>query len=230
MLMRAAAAAAAVGVFAALLVSCATVPPSALPPVRDGTLPRAASAGGEPAPSRSDGPVSAPERVPASSAVLRPRPAAPLPAALQEATPEPEAAIPSPREEETREEGMPEIGTPEIGMPETGAPQAGNSAVVALLESAREAEAARQYGRAAAALERALKVDARDPRLWHRLAAVRFRQGRHAEAEALALRSLSLRRAGRNLDTRNWRIIATARRAQGDEEGAREALRRANSP
>ena len=224
MLMRAAAAAA-VGVFAALLVSCATVPPSALPPVRDGTLPRAASAGGEPAPSRSDGPVSAPERVPASSAVLRPRPAAPLPAALQEATPEPEAAIPSPREEETREEGM-----PEIGLPETGTPQAGNSAVVALLESAREAEAARQYGRAAAALERALKVDARDPRLWHRLAAVRFRQGRHAEAEALALRSLSLRRAGRNLDTRNWRIIATARRAQGDEEGAREALRRANSP
>ena len=217
MLMRAAAA---VGVFAALLVSCATVPPSALPPVRDGTLPRAASAGGEPAPSRSDGPVSAPERVPASSAVLRPRPAAPLPAALQEATPEPEAAIPSPREEETREEGM----------PETGAPQAGNSAVVALLESAREAEEARQYGRAAAALERALKVDARDPRLWHRLAAVRFRQGRHAEAEALALRSLSLRRAGRDLDTRNWRIIATARRAQGDEEGAREALRRANSP
>ena len=205
MLMRAAAA---VGVFAALLVSCATVPPSALPPVRDGTLPRAASAGGEPAPSRSDGPVSAPERVPASSA------------ALQEATPEPEAAIPSPREEETREEGM----------PETGAPQAGNSAVVALLESAREAEEARQYGRAAAALERALKVDARDPRLWHRLAAVRFRQGRHAEAEALALRSLSLRRAGRDLDTRNWRIIATARRAQGDEEGAREALRRANSP
>ena len=228
MLMRAAAAAAAVGVFAALLVSCATVPPSALPPVRDGTLPRAASAGGEPAPSRSDGPVSAPERVPASSAVLRPRPAAPLPAALQEATPEPEAAIPSPREEETREEGMPEIGRDNL--PETGAPQAGNSAVVALLESAREAEAARQYGRAAAALERALKVDARDPRLWHRLAAVRFRQGRHAEAEALALRSLSLRRAGRNLDTRNWRIIATARRAQGDEEGAREALRRANSP
>ena len=225
MLMRAAAAAAVVGVFAALLVSCATVPPSALPPVRDGTLPRAASAGGEPAPSRSDGPVSAPERVPASSAVLRPRPAAPLPAALQEATPEPEAAIPSPREEKTRQEGL-----PEFGMPETGTPQAGNSAVVALLESALEAEEARQYGRAAAALERALKVDPRDPRLWHRLAAVRFRQGRHAEAEALALRSLSLRRAGRDLDTRNWRIIAAARRAQGDEEGAREALGRANSP
>ena len=158
------------------------------------------------------GPVSALERGPAPSAVPAPRPAEPRSAGLREAGPELVPPLP--------DEGTPERRTPREGIP----------AVVALLESAHEAEKARQYGRAAAVLERALKVDPRDPRTWHRLAAVRYRQGRHAEAEALALRSLSLRAGDRGLDTRSWRIIAAARRAQGDEAGAREALRRAGSP
>ena len=58
------------------------------------------------------------------------------------------------------------------GLPEEDAGREGNAAVVALLESAREAEKARQYGRAAAALERALKVEPRNPWLWNRLAAI----------------------------------------------------------
>ena len=114
-------------------------------------------------------------------------------------------------------------------MPEEDAGREGNAAVVALLESAREAEKARQYGRAAAALERALKVEPRNPRLWHRLATVRYRQGRHPEAEALARRSMSLSPGDVKLESRNWRVIAAARHGQGDEEGAREALRRANA-
>ena len=117
----------------------------------------------------------------------------------------------------------------EPGLPEEDAGREGNAAVVALLESAREAEKARQYGRAAAALERALKVEPRNPRLWHRLATVRYRQGRHPEAEALARRSMSLSPGDVKLESRNWRVIAAARHGQGDEEGAREALRRANA-
>ena len=221
--------AAAVGVLAVFLAGCATVRPSAPPPVRDGTLARAADARPEPVPGRTDGPVSAPERVPVPPDDSDPRPAGPpRPVLLDEGTSG--EAIPSGPDEAAPDEVAPDEVAPDERTPGEGAPQAGNSAVVALLESAREAEGAHQYGRAAAALERALKVDPRDPRLWHRLAAVRYWQSRHAEAEALALRSLSLRPAGRDLDTRNWRIIAAARRAQGDEEGAREALRRANSP
>ena len=212
------------GALAVFLAGCATVRPSAPPPVRDGTLARAEEARPEPVPGRIDGPVPAPEWMPVPPDVSGPRPAEPpRPAFLDEGRPE--EVVPS-----IPGEAVPGEVAPGEGIPGAGAPQAGNSAVVALLESAREAEGAREYGRAAAALERALKVDARDPWLWHRLAAIRFRQGRHAEAEALALRSLSLRRAGRDLDTMNWRVIAAARRVQGDEEGAREAIRRANSP
>jgi len=113
---------------------------------------------------------------------------------------------------------------------EEDATREGSSAVVTLLESARAAEKARRYGRAAAALERALKVEPRNPRLWHHLAAVRYRQGRHREAEALARRSMSLSPGDSKLDSRNWRIVAAARHGRGDGEGAREALRRANAP
>ena len=116
------------------------------------------------------------------------------------------------------------------GLPGEDTRREGNAAVAALLESAREAEKARQYGRAGAALERALKVEPRNPWLWHRLATIRYRQGRHPEAEALARRSMSLARGDVKLESRNWRVIAAARHGQGDEEGARDALGRANAP
>lgn len=210
--MRAVPMRAAAGGLAAFLAGCAAAPPSAPPPVRDGAPPRAAEGRTLPDRGGSDGRAAAPERKPAPSAVPGPRPAEPRSAGLREAKPE---AAPS---------------RPSGGRPAPGTPREGVTAVAALLEGAREAEEARQYGRAAAMLERALKVDPRDPRLWHRLAVVRHRQGRHAEAEALALRSLSLRSRDRDLDARSWQVVAAARRAQGDEEGAREALRRVRSP
>lgn len=215
------------GVCAALLASCATVPPSGPPPVRDGGLPRASEAAPEPPRGGIERRMTVAEPAPAPPAVPAPR------------TPEPG----SPARERT-ELGLPESEPAPLGEegPETAsalrpfepaptqaAPRDGNPAVVALLESAREAVEARQHGRAAAALERAVKVDPRDPRVWHRLAAVRHWQGRHAEAEALALRSLSLRPSDRALVSRNWRVIAAARLAQGDGEGAREARARAGS-
>ena len=101
-------------------------------------------------------------------------------------------------------------------------------AVAALLDGARAAEEAGQYGRAAASLERALKVAPRNPRLWHRLAVIRYRQGRLAAAESLALRSLSLASSDPGLDARNWRVVAAVRQARGDRAGAEDAFRRAS--
>lgn len=210
--MRAVPRRAAAGGLAAFLAGCATAPPSAPPPVRDGAPPRAAEGRTPPERGGSDGRAAAHERKPAPSAVPGPRPAEPRSAGLREAGPE---AAPS---------------RPSGGAPSPGTRREGVTAVVALLEGAREAEEAQQYGRAVAMLERALKVDPRDPRLWHRLAVVRYRQGRYEEAEALALRSSSLRPRDRALDARSWKVVAAARRAQGDEDGAREALRRAGSP
>ena len=223
------------GVCAALLASCATVPPSGPPPVRDGGLPRASEAAAEPPPE--------PPPEPPLGGIERRRTVA-EPAPIPPAVPAPRTSEPGSPARERTELGLPESEPAPLGEegPETAsalrpfepaptqaAPRDANPAVVALLESAREAVEARQHGRAAAALERAVKVDPRDPRVWHRLAAVRHWQGRHAEAEALALRSLSLRPSDRALVSRNWRVIAAARLAQGDGEGAREARARASS-
>jgi predicted Zn-dependent protease len=82
---------------------------------------------------------------------------------------------------------------------------------------------------AAASLERALRIDSRDARLWQRLAVVRLQQGHPVQAEAMAVRSNGLARGDRALMARNWRIIAEARRMAGDEAGAREADARANA-
>ena len=220
---------AAAGGLAAFLAGCASAPPSAPPSVRDGApTPRAVESRTPPAGSEAGGvagPASAPSargRAPAPSVVSAPRPAGPSAA-------EPRAA--APWSAGLRAPG-PRAVPPRSGesIPEPRAEREEVPAVAALIETAREAEGARRYGRAAALLERALRVDPRDPRLWARLASVRHGQGRHAEAEALALRSLSLQSRDRGLDSRSWRIVAAARRARGDEEGAREALRRAGSP
>ena len=215
---------------AALLGGCAGAPPSVLPPVRDGSLPEAAASATKPAPIPALDDRSAPrlEDATGRSGIPRPRPAETPPARLDEAG---AGAAVAPRvEEETRKEMVRETREEPDVPEEKGAMREGNSAVVALLESAREAERGGRYGRAAAALERALKVEPRNPRLWHRLATVRYRQGRHPEAEALARRSMSLSPGDGKLESRNWRVIAAARHGQGNEEGAREALRRANAP
>ena len=234
---------------AALLGGCAGAPPSVLPPVRDGSLPEAAASATKPAPIPALDDRSAPrlEDATGRSGIPRPRPAETPPARLDEAgagaavAPRVEEETPKEMVRETREETTRRAGTETAAPPgeplaepdvpeEKGAMREGNSAVVALLESAREAERGGRYGRAAAALERALKVEPRNPRLWHRLATVRYRQGRHPEAEALARRSMSLSPGDAKLESRNWRVIAAARHGQGNEEGAREALRRANAP
>ena len=224
---------------AALLGGCAGAPPSALPPVRDGSLPGSEASATKPTPIPANLPAGPdrsaprPESAPARSGIPRPRP---RPADA------PRAAAAAPKEtpngkpvEATRRAGAETVATlgasrAEPGLPEEDTRREGNAAVVALLESAREAEKARQYGRAAAALERALKVEPRNPWLWHRLASIRYRQGRHPEAEALSRRSMSLAPGDVKLESRNWRVIAAARHGQVDEEGAREALRRANAP
>lgn len=221
-----------IGAVALFLAGCATVSGPDLPPVRDGPPPGAAAS-----PRSGSVPVR-PDPAPAGAAAaavpVRAARGAPVPERRQASS---DAAGSRPAEVSPAPPDAGRSGT--VPLPrspasppgsDAGLPREGNSAVVALLESAREAGEARQYGRAAAALERALKVEPRNPWLWHRLAAIRYRQNRHAEAETLALRSMSFGRADRELDSRNWRIIAAARRGRGDEAGAREALQRAGAP
>jgi predicted Zn-dependent protease len=92
------------------------------------------------------------------------------------------------------------------------------------MQSARNDAAAGRLPNAAASLERALRIEPRNPRLWQELARVRLQQREYAQAENVALRSNSYAGGDNALRADNWRLIAEAREARGDTDGARTAL------
>jgi Tfp pilus assembly protein PilF len=78
----------------------------------------------------------------------------------------------------------------------------------------KDSEAGR-LANAAATLERALRIEPRNPRLWHELARVRLRQGEYAQAATLAARSNSWAGSDASLREANQRLIEEARIARG---------------
>ena len=84
-------------------------------------------------------------------------------------------------------------------------------AIAGLMESARNDTAAGRLVQAAGTLERALRIEPRNPRLWHELAKVRLRQGDSAQAANLAARSNSLAGSDSALRAANQSIIEQSR-------------------
>ena len=121
---------------------------------------------------------------------------------------------------------QPELGGPAplpTPLPEPAA-RTENLAIAGLLDGARADAAAGRLANAAASLERALRIEPRNPRLWQELARVRLKQGDYAQAESTAARSNSWAGGDNQLRAENWRLIAQARDARGDAEGAKAAL------
>jgi predicted Zn-dependent protease len=126
-------------------------------------------------------------------------------------------------------EPAPSDTQPPIRKPTPAAPPAASPAVVALLEEARQQAAAGDGEGAAASLERALRIEPKNPWLWHRLGVLRLQQGRPEEAMELAKKSNTLAAGNLYLLAGNWELIAQARQALGDAAGAvqaRETARR----
>jgi len=96
-------------------------------------------------------------------------------------------------------------------------------AVVALLDRADDYRQAGDTGNEAATIERALRIDPGNARLWHRLAEVRLEQGQAQQAEQLALKSNALSAGDTRLQAGNWQLIARARWSMDDSSGARTA-------
>ncbi len=96
-------------------------------------------------------------------------------------------------------------------------------AVLSLLNQARGDLDRGRTEQAAAALERAQRIEPRNPFIWQQLAATHLAQSRLLEAENMAQRSNSLARGNPYIEIENWRTIAAARRARGDTAGAEEA-------
>ncbi len=106
--------------------------------------------------------------------------------------------------------------------PDSAAPTStpSNAAVIALLDEAGQQVQGGELNRAAATLERAVRLDSRNPEVWHDLGEVRYRQGQYTQAEELAARARHLAANNRELQARTWRLTAKARRARRDYGGA----------
>jgi cytochrome c-type biogenesis protein CcmH/NrfG len=102
-------------------------------------------------------------------------------------------------------------------------------AVVALVDTAEQQANTGDLEGSAASLERAIRIDPRNPALWYHLATVRLSQGEARAAEQLAVKSNTLSTGNSAQQVRNWNLIARARQAQNDAAGAREAEQKARA-
>ncbi len=106
-------------------------------------------------------------------------------------------------------------------------PVSDNSAVLTLVSAARADIADGKSDAAVASLERALRIEPRNPALWQELAKLRLQQGQYQQAEGLAARSNGWAGNNKSLRAENWRIIGQARLKHGDYPGAQAAFDKA---
>jgi hypothetical protein len=88
--------------------------------------------------------------------------------------------------------------------------------------------AAENFSAAAGSIERAIQISPSDSWAWHKLAKLRFAQGQHAEAKAIARRSNSLSGAGSDVQIANLRLIARIERSTGNVNAAQQAQAQAD--
>ncbi len=86
-----------------------------------------------------------------------------------------------------------------------------NNATLALLDNAIQQTEAGNLEVAAATIERALRIEPRNPQLWYRLALIRFDQGKHRLAANLAAKSNSFAANNTVLINKNRDLIERAR-------------------
>ena len=101
-----------------------------------------------------------------------------------------------------------------------------NPAVTDLSQAASEAERGGDLSRAAMLLERALRIEPRDPELLQQMAELRLDQGRWEQAESHARRSFDVGPRVGELCQRNWRTVAVALERQNRPDEARAASAR----
>ncbi len=102
-----------------------------------------------------------------------------------------------------------------------------NHAVIALLDLAQRDNESGRSEAAGASLERALRIEPRNPWLWHELGQLRLTQGHYAQAISFAQKSTTFAGRERRLQALNWRLIGNARVAQGDSAKAEQAFKQA---
>jgi Flp pilus assembly protein TadD len=88
-------------------------------------------------------------------------------------------------------------------------------AVQTLLEQGREQRYAGEYARASASLERALRIESGEPKVWLEMGRLRYDEGNFAQAEQMGRKALSLAPAGSAVGAQASRLIDDAQFGQG---------------
>lgn len=101
-----------------------------------------------------------------------------------------------------------------------------NPAVRELEKAADQARAEGRLDRAQALLERALRIEDRDPELLQRMAELQLSRGDWAQAEHFAMRSWELGPQVGDICRRNWQTVALARERDGQVVAAARARER----
>jgi tetratricopeptide (TPR) repeat protein len=92
-----------------------------------------------------------------------------------------------------------------------------------LLASARQNVRAGEFDQAEMTLERALRVEPRNARLWHEMAQVKFGRNDYRQAVQFCIKSNSLAGKDYGLIQQNWLLMEKAYLELGEPERARQA-------
>lgn len=98
--------------------------------------------------------------------------------------------------------------------------------VISLVKTARAALKSGRPDQAGSSLERALRIEPRNPWVWQSLASLHVLTQQGEQAESEAKKAISLGKRNPYLDAESWRLIAEARKLQGNAKGAADAAAR----
>jgi tetratricopeptide (TPR) repeat protein len=102
-----------------------------------------------------------------------------------------------------------------------------SAGVARLLASAESYALKKKYPLALSTLERAQRIDPKEPKVYYELALINLKQGRPIQAEQLSRKGLSLAQGNPVLQKSLWTAMAKALDAQGKTRKAQRALQRA---
>ena len=140
-----------------------------------------------------------------------PPPARPVPVPTPVPTP---AQAPVP-------ESHPSVSRESVPVPREG------KAAATLLASARQNEQSGQFSQAEMVLERALRVEPRNARLWHEMAQVKYGQKDYRQVVQFCIKSNSLAGKDYGLMQQNWQLMEKAYLELGETEKAQQARSKA---
>ncbi|MGH8139810.1 MAG: tetratricopeptide repeat protein [Steroidobacteraceae bacterium] len=99
----------------------------------------------------------------------------------------------------------------------------------ALVTQAHKQAGEGDFGRAAATIERAMRIEPDNPLLWIELGRVRFDSGDSSQANSMGHKALALATGDPQTQASAWRLIADSLRALRRNPQAAEADKRANA-